>query len=174
MKLAGRAMDGFQQLELALGREVIDRQPAPGGIGGLRSARQRGGEVAVIELDQLHARQVVGRKLQGRLRQVDAVIVVNFGAGERAAHLAGIAAGDVDQGERLGHGRQRLVQDRPHLLVRQSIGIDQFLIGRPLLLELLERGLIGDRALGVTVTDVNVHAGCLRSSEQAIYRRLVQ
>ena len=54
----------------------------------------------------------------------------------------------------------------------ESIGIDQFLIGRPLLLELLERGLIGDRALGVTVTDVNVHAGCLRSSEQAFYRRL--
>jgi hypothetical protein len=31
----------------------------------------------------------------------------------------------------------------------ESVGIDQFLIGRPLLLELLERGLIGDRALGI-------------------------
>ena len=147
----------------------MDRQPAPGGIGGLRPARQRGDEVAVVELDlERHARQILGRKLQRRLRQIDAVIVVNLGAGERAAHLAGVAAGNVEQGEGLGHGRKRPVQDRPHLLMGESIGIDQFLIGRPLLLELLERGLIGDRALGVNVTDVNVHAGCLRSSRASL------
>jgi hypothetical protein len=36
-------------------------------------------------------------------------------------------------------------------------GIHQFLIGRPLLLELLECGLVGHRALGVEVMDVDVH-----------------
>jgi hypothetical protein len=66
------------------------------------------------------------------------------------------------------------VQHGARFLGCDRVGIDQFLISGPLLLELFERGLI-DRALGVNVTDVNVHAESLRVSPIAsFYHRHIQ
>jgi hypothetical protein len=88
-------------------------------------------------------------KLKRRLRQIDAVIVPDLGAGERLPHLVGIPAGNVEKGEGLGDGCERPMQDRSHFLMGERIAIDQFLIGRPLLLKLLEHGAVGDRAFGM-------------------------
>jgi hypothetical protein len=44
-------VDRLQQIELVLGREVMDRESAPGGIRWLGPLRQRGDEVAMVELD---------------------------------------------------------------------------------------------------------------------------
>jgi len=85
------------------------------------------------------------------------VIVVDVGASERSLHLAGIAAGNIEEGEGLWHGLERAMQNRPHFLMREKVGIHQLLIGRPLFLELLECGLVGDRSLGVEGVKVNVH-----------------
>jgi hypothetical protein len=60
------------------------------------------------------------------------VIVADLGAGERLPHLAGIAASNVEKGEGLGDGFERGVEDLPDLLVREGVGVHQFLIGGPL------------------------------------------
>jgi hypothetical protein len=70
--------------------------------------------------------------------------MLDLGAGERLLHLAGIAAGDVEEGERQRDGLERVVKHRPYLLVGKCVGIDELLVGRPLLLELFERGLVGN------------------------------
>jgi hypothetical protein len=75
----------------------------------------------------------------------------------RLLHLARVTAGNVEKGERLRDRVQRAVEDSSHLLMGERVGIHQLLIGRTLLLELLERGLISDRALGVEVMNVEVH-----------------
>ena len=113
-------MDGLEQVALSLGRKVMDRQPAPGGIGGLGPPGERRDEIAVVELDlERHAGEILRGKLERGLRQIDAVIVPDFGAGERASHLAGIAAGDIEKGERLGERGERAdAGSRPLLDVR--------------------------------------------------------
>ena len=113
----------------------------------------------MVELDfERNPRKVLGGKLERGLGQFDAVIVLDLGAGERVAHLARIAAGNVEKGERLRDRLQRAMENRPHLLMGERVGIHQLLIGRPLLLELLERGFVGHRALGVEVMNVDVHS----------------
>jgi hypothetical protein len=52
---------------------------------------------------------------------------------------------------------KRAVQDRPNFFMRERVLIHQFLIGRPLLLELFERGRVGDGALGMEMVNVDVH-----------------
>jgi hypothetical protein len=123
----------------------------------------------VIELDSKgHAGKIFGGEFQSGLRQVDAVIMIRVGARERRAHLARIAARDIDKGERLRNRGESLMQDRADLLVRKRVGVDQFLIRRPLFLKLLERGLVGDGAPGLQTMDVNVH--CPKAS--ALLRHL--
>jgi hypothetical protein len=54
--------------------------------------------------------------------------------------------------------------------MRERVGIHQFLIGRPLLLELLQRGLVGDGALRVKMVNMDVHSGVASASlEEAFY-----
>ena len=61
------------------------------------------------------------------------------------------------------------MQDRSHFLMGERIAIDQFLIGRPLLLKLLERGVVENRAFGMEVMNVDVHACAgLRASRSAL------
>jgi hypothetical protein len=114
----------------------------------------------VIELDlERDTGEILGGKRQRRLRQIDTVIVPDLGPGERRPHLAGVAAGNIDEGEGSRQRGKRAMQDRAHLTMRTGVAIDQFLIGRPLLLKLLERAFVGDGALGVEVMDVDFHAG---------------
>jgi hypothetical protein len=78
----------------------------------------------MIELDREgNALQVLGGKFQRRLRQVDAVIMVDLGTRERTLHLAGIAAGDVEKGERLRKSLERIVKELPYFLVGERVGI---------------------------------------------------
>ncbi len=53
--------------------------------------------------------------------------------------------------------RQRVMQDAPGLLVGQGVGIDELLIGRPLLLELLERRRIDHAAAGLKLVDQDIN-----------------
>ena len=119
---------------LSLGAEVMDREPAPRRIGGLRAPFQRVDEIAMVELDlEGYAREILGGKLERGLRQVDAVIVLDLGRTKSLLHLAGIAAGNIEKGEGLRDRLQRLVEDPSDLLVGERIAIDQLLVSRPLL-----------------------------------------
>jgi hypothetical protein len=115
-------------------------------------------EIAVVEVDlERHAGEIGGGQLKRRLRQVDAVIVADFGAAQRRLHHAGVAAGDVEEGE----GRlENLVQGRPQdgadLAVGQVIAFDHLAVGRPLLLELRQRRGVDHGAAGLELMDVNV------------------
>jgi hypothetical protein len=63
--LARRAVNCLKQVELAVGREVMDREAAPRRIGGFRTPLQSRDEVAMIELDREgDAGKVLGRKLK--------------------------------------------------------------------------------------------------------------
>src|SRR5258708_1792091 len=138
---------------------MMDREAAPGGVRFLGPHGERSDEVAVVKLDlERNAGEVLRGKLKRWLRQIDAVIVPDLGAGERLPHLACIAAGNVEKGEGLSDVGERPMQDRSYFLMGERIVIDQFLIGRPLLLKLLERGAVGDRAFGMKVMNVDGHA----------------
>jgi hypothetical protein len=154
----GRGTDGLKQAELAVALQMMDRQAAPGGTGGLGSPGQSLDEVAMVELDLVScARQILRRELERGLGKIDAMVVADLGAGERLRDLARVAAGNVEKGKGLGEGRrQRIVQDLFHRLVRQRVGVHQLLVGRPLLLELLQRGCIVDGAVRLELTDRNV------------------
>ena len=78
-------------------------------------------------------------------------------------HLTGIAAGNVEEGERIGNRFQRLVEDPSYFLVGERIAIDELLVGRPLSLELLESGLVIDRAPGPEMVNVAIHDGVCSS-----------
>ncbi len=78
---ADGAADRLHQAQLVVGRQVMDRQAAPGRVGMLRPAHHGLDEIAVVEVDlERHAGEIGGGKLERRLRQVDAVIVADFGA----------------------------------------------------------------------------------------------
>ena len=84
------------------------------------------------------------------------MIVVNLGAGEGVLNLASIAASDVEESEWQMDGLERVVKHRPDLLVGKRVRIDELLVGRPLLLELFECGLVGDTArCGAVKMDVH-------------------
>ena len=171
-EVAGRSVDGLEEIALPVRREMMDREAAPGGVRFLGPPGERGDEVAVVELDlERNAGEVLRGKLKRRLRQIDAVIVRDLGADERLPHLVGIAAGNVEKGEGLGDGGERPMQDRSHFLMSERIAIDQLLIGRPLLLKLLERGAVGHRAFGMEVMNVDVHACNLNAKFRQICAR---
>src|SRR5215510_8093220 len=71
----------------------------------LRPAHYRLHEIAVIEIDlEWRVGEVDRGEVESRLRQVDAVIVANFGAGQCCLHHAGVATCNVEKAEgRLEH-----------------------------------------------------------------------
>ena len=120
---------------------MVDRQAAPGNIGRLLPAVHRLDEIAVIEIDdEGHSGEILRREIERRLRQVDAVIMADRRARQHPPHQARITAGNVED---LKRPRKAVCQSRAetvaHRLVRQAIGIDELLIGGPLLLKLLQR-----------------------------------
>ena len=120
---------------LSVRRKVMDRQSAPAGVGGLRAPGECRDEVAVIELDfEGDTGEILCGKRERGIGQIDAVIVPDLGAGERRPHLAGIAAGNIEKGEGSRQRGKRAMQDRARFAMRNRVAIDQFLIGRPLLL----------------------------------------
>jgi hypothetical protein len=81
---------------------MMDRKAAPGSIGGLRPLGQGLDEVFVVELDlEARAGKVLRRKLKRWHGEVDAVVVAAPSAGQNFAHLARVAAGDIDKGEKV-------------------------------------------------------------------------
>src|SRR5215831_751615 len=63
----------------------------------LRPAHYRLHEIAVIEIDlEWRVGEVDRGEVESRLRQVDAVIVANFGAGHCCLHHAGVATCNVE------------------------------------------------------------------------------
>lgn len=49
------------------------------------------------------------------------------------------------------------MKECPHGLMGELVGIDELLVGRPLLLELLERGSVNDGAPRLELMDMDVH-----------------
>lgn len=49
------------------------------------------------------------------------------------------------------------MKQSPHSLMGELVGIDELLIGRPLPLELLERGRVDHRAPRLKLMDMDVH-----------------
>jgi hypothetical protein len=112
----------------------------------------------VIELNfERDTGKILCGKRERGFGQIDAVIVPDLGTGERRPHLAGIAAGNIEKGEGPRQRGKRAMQDRARFAMRNRVAIDQFLIGRPLLLKLLERDFVGDSAFGVEAMDVDFH-----------------
>src|SRR4030095_10596405 len=82
-EVAGRSMDVLEEIALPVRREMMDREAAPGGVCFLWPPGERGDEVAVVELGlERNAGEVLRGKLECRLRQIDAVIVPDLGAGD--------------------------------------------------------------------------------------------
>ena len=73
------AADRLHQAKLVVGREVMDRQAAPGRVRVLGPAHHGGDEIAVVEIDlERQPGEIGGGEFEGGLRQVDAVIVADF------------------------------------------------------------------------------------------------
>jgi len=71
--------------------------------------------------------------------------------------LSCVAAGNIGEIERLRDRKQGLVQDQAYSPVRERVVVHHFLIGGPLLLELLERLLVVNRRPGRDVVNVDTH-----------------
>ena len=83
--------------------------------------------------------------------------MANLGAAQRGLHHAGIAAGDVEEAEgRWKHLVQGRVQDTADLAVGYVIAFDDLAIGRPLLLELLERDGVDHGAARLKLMDMKL------------------
>lgn len=157
-KTSGRPVQGPHQAKLFVGDKVMNGQAAPRDVGRLRPAGHRLDEVTMVELDlERHVLEIVRCKLERRLGKIDAVIVTNLGAGERA-HLARIAASDVEKGEGPIEALvERVVKQRAHRRMRKLVAVDELLVGRPLSLELLQCGRIDDGAVGLKLMDEDIH-----------------
>jgi hypothetical protein len=62
----------------------------------------------------------------------------------RSLPLARVTAGDVNKGEGFDEPSQRGAEKVAGFLGGQRVIVDKLLVGRPLLLELLKRGLVDD------------------------------
>src|SRR4026207_407309 len=72
-EVAGRSVDGLEEIALPVRREMMDREAAPGGVRFLGPPGERSDEVAVVKLDlERHAGEVLRGQLKRRLRQIDA------------------------------------------------------------------------------------------------------
>src|SRR6516165_12594293 len=108
---------------------MVDRKAAPGSIGGLRPLGQGLDEVFVVELDlEGRAGQVFCCKLKRGCGEVDAAVVAAPGAGQNFAHLARIAARDIDKGKGCRDGAKRVVQKVASRYMRERVGVHELLI----------------------------------------------
>ena len=136
---------------------MVDRKAAPGGIGGLRPLGQGLDEVFVVELDlEGRAGEVFRRKLKRGRLEVDALIVVAPGPPQDFAHLTRVAAGDINKGEGPRDSVERIVQKLASRSMRDRVGVHKLLIGRPLLLKLLQGVRVGRRLSGRKLTDEDI------------------
>ena len=112
----------------------------------------------MVEIDRKRrAGEIFRGELERRLGQVDAVIVAHLGAGQRALHHAGVAAGNVEKAERCGEACvESIVQQAADFAMREIVALHQLAIGGPLLLELLERGGIHHRAARLELMNMDV------------------
>jgi len=123
---------------------MVDREAAPDGISGLRPLGEGLDEVFVVELDLVgRAGQVFRRKLKRWHGEVDALVVAASGAGQNFAHLARIAARNIDKGEGPRDSVERVVQKLASRSMGERVGVHELLIGRPLLLKLLQSVVVG-------------------------------
>ncbi|MGZ9110324.1 MAG: hypothetical protein ACXW3X_04360 [Rhodoplanes sp.] len=98
-----------------------------------------------------------GGEIKRRLRQIDAVIVADFGSRQRGLHHAGVAAGDVEEAEgRREDVVQSFSENAADLALGQIVAFDELAVRGPLLLELRKRRGVHHRAGGLELMDVNV------------------
>src|SRR6476659_4110545 len=136
---------------------MVDRKAALGGIGGLRPLGQGLDEVFVVELDlEGRAGEVFRRKLKRGRGEVDALIVVAPGPRQDFAHLTRVAAGDINKGEGPRDSVERIVQKLASRSMRDRVGVHKLLIGRPLLLKLLQGVPVGHRLFKRKLADEDV------------------
>jgi hypothetical protein len=111
----------------------------------------------MIELDlKGHMFEVLGSQFERGFGQIDTVIVADLCIPKRA-HLACVPASDIKKGE--GHGEglvEGVMQKLADRFMGEPIRIHDLLVGRPLLLELLECGPIHDRTARLKLMDQNV------------------
>ena len=124
----------------------------------LRAVRHGVHEIALVEVDFVRlAREIVRGQVERGRCEVDAVVMAHLGAGERRLGQAGIATGDVEEGEgpreMIGDG---IMQDASDRAVTEHVAVDELLVDRPLRLEDLERTCIEDRSLRVEIVDVDI------------------
>ena len=159
---SGRGLRGAQRLhqaELAIRLEVMDGQAAPRHIGGFGAAGQGFDEVAMIEVHlEGHVLQIARSQFERGLGEINPVLVPRFRARERALHLTRVAAADVEHGKGPGEGLiESVVKDLSNRFMGETVGVHQLLIGRPLGLELLERGFVHNRAIRLKLMDQYIH-----------------
>jgi hypothetical protein len=162
----GGAADRLHQVQLVIGRQVMDRQAAPGRVGMLRPAQHGFDEIAVVEIDlKWQLGEIGSGEIKGCLRQVDAVIVADLGSAQRGLHDTGVAAGNVEEAEgRRENTVQGFPEDSAHRAVGQAIAFDQLAICGPLLLELRKRRSVHHCAAGLELMDMNVYQVCCLTS----------
>jgi len=154
---------------LRLGIEVMDGQAAPGHVGRFRPVFDRFDKIAMVELDlEGHALKIFGSEFESGLGQIDPVIVIDPGT-EQRPHLACVPTGDVEKGEGAGErSLEGVVEDACYLLVGEPVAVDEFLVGRPLSLELFHGGRIHDGAGLKTVKQIDHTFPPLRAVQQGI------
>src|SRR5262245_39155288 len=136
---------------------MVNGKAAPGGVGGLRPLGQSLDEVFVIELNVVgRAGEVLRRKLKRGRREVDGLVVAAPSAEQNLAHLARVTTSDVDKGEGHRDSTEYVVQKLASCSMRERVGLDELLIGRPLLLKLLQGVPIGHRLFGCKLADEDV------------------
>ena len=115
-------------------------------------------KVAMVKLDlEGHVPEIVRCELERRLGKIDPVIVTNLRAGQHP-HLARVATGNVEKGEGpIEAPVERVVKQRANGGMRKLFAVDQLLVGRPLSLELFQRGCIDDGAAWLKLTDEDIH-----------------
>jgi hypothetical protein len=151
------AADRLHQVQLVVGRQVMDRQAAPGRVGMLRPAQHGFDEIAVVEIDlEWQLGEIGSGEIKGCLRQIDAVIVADLGSAQRGLHRTGVAAGNIEEAEgRRENTIQGFPEETAHRAVGQAIAFDELAVRGPLLLELRKRRGVHHFAAGLELMDMN-------------------
>src|SRR5438046_3669273 len=123
---------------------MVQRQADPDDIGRSRFTLKRSDEIALFEHDRA-AERIKGwpREAERGSGKVDAAIMRNLRAFERANHYARIPTGDVEEMEWSAQLiAQDLAQPAIGFAMEQVIVIDHLAISVPVLLEQRRRGLV--------------------------------
>ena len=161
---AGGVADAAEHAKLVVRRQMVQGQSAPDRVGMLASPGDGRNEIAVVEIDVIRLiGQIARGKIEGGLGQIDTLIVADTGAGERRLGQGGVAAGDIEESERLGEVLgERALQYPADRAMAQVIVVDELLIDRPLCLEDADGLGVDDIILGAELMDVDIdHVGGL-------------